>query len=350
MIATADKLTATRCSTYRRCRKQHYYRYELGLTKSLEAHYFRFGRVFHHGVELWNNGMDAQKAIQTATEVYDVCPDAIELYKWQIERETVANLLAGYFWQYQNDDIKYLTNEQAFEYPLINPETGAASRTFVLAGKMDAIAQMPDTRLALMERKTTVDDIDPNGKYWLRLRADGQISQYVLAARQLGYNVHVIYDVARKPSIKPRAVPLLDDAGCKIVLDRTGTRIFKKDCTPRQTASTKDGFVLQTRPETPEEYGTRLLTDIGERPDFYFQRREIPRLEDELEEFQLELWQQGKEIMESRRYGRWFRDVGKFTCPFCEYEELCLNNITVDADRPPVGFYILDDVHPELAV
>ena len=91
------------------------------------------------------------------------------------------------------------------------------------------------------------------------------------------------------------------------------------------------------------------LADIAERPDYYFQRREVPRLEDELAEFQLELWQQADQLRESQRRGRWFRNVGRMTCGFCEFSELCLNSIRVNPDVPPGGYEVLPSAHPELS-
>jgi hypothetical protein len=134
------------------------------------------------------------------------------------------------------------------------------------------------------------------------------VSQYVLGARALGYDTAtVLYDVSRKPTIRPR------------------------------------------KNETPQQYGERLLADMAERPDYYFQRREVPRLEDELAEFQTELWQQADQLRESQRRGRWFRNVGRMTCGFCEFSELCLNSIRVNPDVPPAGYVVLSDAHPELS-
>ena len=109
--------------------------------------------------------------------------------------------------------------------------------------------------------------------------------------------------------------------------------------------------------ETPEVYGQRLLTDIGERPDYYYQRREVPRLEDELREYQAELWQQAQNLNDLRHRANkladpskaHFRNVSKMTCGQCEFADVCLNGVRVDPACPPVGFQILSDVHPELA-
>lgn len=321
------KLTATRLAALRKCPRLHYLRFELGLSRIRQATPLRFGGAFHYGLELYRAGLSSDLAIETATSDYATCPGWADPTDWAVECETLKGLLSGHIWRYQGDpaspdglrragDVEFVAVEQTFEIPLVNPDTGAPSRTFALAGKIDGIVQLPDGRLAVLEYKTAGEDISPEAEYWLRLRCDGQISLYVLAARALGFDVAtVLYDVTRKPTIRLR------------------------------------------QKETPEQYGERLLADIAERPDYYFQRREVPRLEDELAECRAELWQQAQLILETRRRAAgltdparaWFRNVGRMTCGYCEFAGLCLNAVRVDPASPPSGYQVLDDPHPELA-
>lgn len=342
-------LTHSAMACARRCLRQYFYRYELALRNRREVSALRLGAAVHMGLALWSKGAAQEAAITSATEGYATCPPWAEPYEWQIERETVANLLAGYFWRYGNDVLEYVEVERPWGMPLVNPATDRESRTYQLAGKRDGLVRAPDGRLFVLERKTTGEDIGTDSEYWLRLRCDPQISLYTLSAHHEGRDVAgVLYDVIRKPTVRPRQVPLLDDAGLKMVVDEvTGERMFNKDGTPRQSAGA--GMRLATRPESPEEFGARLLADIGERPDYYFQRREVPRLEDDLQTFRQECWQQAQLLSDCRRWGRWFRNVGRNTCSFCEYSRLCLQSITVDPEAPPDGFEIVNDVHPELA-
>jgi hypothetical protein len=362
-------LTASRLSALRRCPRSHYYRYELGLIRDREQQPLRMGSAFHLGQQVmgtWRLTALAdddrepveQKAILQATAGYDQRPAYADPADWEIERVTVANLLAGHFWRYSADDLEIVAVEFTFEIPLVNPATGAPSRTFVLAGKIDAIVRLPDARLAVLEFKTAGEDIGPDSKYWLRLRCDPQISQYYLAAQAVGYAVTtVLYDVSRKPSIGPRTLPILDAKGFPIVLDQAGKRVFTKQGKPRQTASAADGYELQSRPETPDEFGERFLTDIAARPDFYYARREVPRLTDELEAFSLELWQQAQYVAETRRRAAklarpasaWFRSVGRFTCDGCQFADLCLQSIDVGPQDVPQGYVKVDDPHTELS-
>lgn len=325
-----ELLTSSRLACQRMCPKKHQLRYEMGLSRIRKGKALSIGSAYHVGQEAKNRGDDDATAIKKAIAPYEHLPEWADPYDWAVERETVAALLAGHFWFYGNNDIKILETEQVFQFPLVNPETGKPSRTFVNAGKTDNIGRLPDQRIVVGEYKTTGNSIDPDSEYWLRFRCDPQISMYVLAARAAGHETNTcIYDVVHKPGIAPKRATPMDK------------RKYKKD-----------GVTLYANQrevdEIPEEFGKRLLEDIGERPDFYYQRREIPRLEDELAEFQQEVWHQAKMIMESRKHNRWFRNVSPLTCPYCEFAGICLQNQRVDPAAPPAGFEILENVHPEL--
>ena len=342
-------ITQSRLACLRRCPRQHYYRYELGLARDREKAYLRLGSAFHKGLELRGQSLPAADAIGQALAGYETTPPGFDEYEWAVERITVQQLLAGYYWRYENDNLAAIATEQSYELDHRNPETGGLSRTFKRAGKIDVLVTLDDGRLAVHEYKTAGESILPDAPYWLRLRADSQVSTYMLAARAMGHDVRaVIYDVTRKPTIEPRNIPLLDADGLKIVLDANGNRVMTKQGKPRQTGSTEDGYTLQTRPETPEEYGERLLKDIGDRPDYYYARREVPRTDADLEEADLEIWQQSEMLRWHQRTGHWFRNVSAMNCNHCEFNGPCLEGISVSRENPPVGFVALDDVHPEL--
>jgi len=83
-------------------------------------------------------------------------------------------------------------------------------------------------------------------------------------------------------------------------------------------------------------------------PDFYYARREVPRLEDDLAAFQMDVWQQAQHILWCRRQGHWIANPGRFTCPGCDYADLCLQSIQINDERVPVGYTRIDDSQPEL--
>ena len=210
----------------------------------------------------------------------------------------------------------------------------------------------------MVEYKTTSSSLEPDSDYWLRLRADTQILMYVAAARAMGWDIAtVVYDVTRKPAIRPKSVPVLDDAGRKVVLDGEGRRCLKADGSPRESGDAAKGWTLRTREETPEEFGQRLYADATANPDFYFCRREVPVLADDLEEFADLRVQVSRMILDRRAQQRrmdagtpwraWPRHVNGMQCPGCEFAGFCLQNSVPDLAHPPAG-YAVGEAHSEL--
>lgn len=348
-----ELLTHSRQAAFKSCRKKHYYSYELGLRRIEEARALRMGSAFHAGIEQLGHGKGVRAACEAVRAYYTHCPDHFNAYDWAIECETILRLVCAYEWRWNGAAIQYVKTEFAFQLPMINPETGKSTPIFDLAGKIDGIVRLEDGRLAVKETKTMSEDIGPDSAVWRRLRMDLQISLYIHAARRMGFAVDtVLYDVVRKPAIAPTPVPLLDDDGLKIVRDAAGERVRnttgKKEW--RQTGDNDKGYILQTRPMRVEEWGAKLTDDIVSRPDFYFARVEIPRMDQDIEEAQAELWDVQQAIREAQRSGRWYRTVDRNTCPYCSYFNICSTNQQVQANSPPLGFEFVADVHPELEV
>lgn len=360
-------LTHSRMSCFQRCPREHQYRYELGIRPAGETKPLRMGSAIHEGIDARAKGASVDEAICAALAPYAAQIDldidheeegAIELH---VEAETVRALLDGYFTAWHNDwqpatagthgitPVECVASELAFMMPIDNPETGKRTNNFIAAGKIDRIVRLADGRLAVKETKTTGDSVDDASDYWLKLRIDHQISRYMLAAKHLGHDVQtVLYDVIHKPGIEPTRIPLFDEEGTKIVLDQNGDRVRTKDGKKwRETGDKELGYVLQTRPETAREYGLRLRADIANRPAFYYARQEIPRLSKDLDEYQVELWQQQQALRESQKHGRWFRNPSACSSMGrCQYLNICHQGF--DSDSIPAGFVRVDDIHPEL--
>jgi len=103
-------LSATRLASLRRCPRQHFLRYELGLVRVRKDAPLRFGTAFHLGQQLAHGpqGADAAAVIDAATADYATCPDWADATAWAVEREQVRSLLAGHFWRYSQDDLEYV--------------------------------------------------------------------------------------------------------------------------------------------------------------------------------------------------------------------------------------------------
>ena len=338
-------ITHSRQDCFKTCRKKHWFAYELGLRPVNDAKALRMGSAGHAGLEaLAKTGFES--AIEAVRACYAECPENWDITAWNYECETIERLVAGYHWWY-GESVEYIHKEFAFNLPLVNPDTGEQSKHFARAGKIDGIVRLADGRLAVMEHKFLSEELDEYSPLWKRLRIDHQLSMYVSAARDLGFDIDcVLYDVIRKPTIKPTKVPLLDDDGLKVVIDKSGERVQNKNGKWRQTADKDLEYTILERTMTSDEWGEKLIADIQERPTFYYQRAEVPRLESDMLEFRRELWDIGLTIRDAQVENRHYRTCNHNTCGTCSYFDLCTQPF--DPNTTPQWFVKLDDLHPEL--
>lgn len=328
-------VTNSELSCFRRCQREHHYAYGLGYRAVEDVESLRFGTMLHLGLEAWwlGHGVDAAIAASTAK--------AADEY----EAAKVRVLLRGYDARWSNERPTVAGVEVEFRAPLVNPETGAPSRTFELAGKIDVLL-----RGKFIEHKSTSEEIGLGSTYWRRLTLDPQISTYYAGARALGHDVEgCVYDVVRKPALRPSQVPLVDSDGVKIVRDNLGQRVRTKDGKKwRQTGDTELGYVLQTRPETPEEYEARLTEEVAGNPDRYYQRGDVVRLEAEEREAQLDAWQLTRAMREAELAGRYPRNAD--AClrygRICSFFDVCTGTASLD---DTARFQRLEHVHQELS-
>lgn len=238
-------------------------------------------------------------------------------------------LLTGYHLRWAAEVIEVLGVEVEFRTPLVNPETNHPSKTYALGGKIDAVARLADGRLAIVEHKTSSEDIAPGSDYWKRLRLDGQVSVYFDGARALGHDVEVcLYDVIGKPGQKPlKATP---EESRKYVA-KTGLLYAN------QRASD----------ETPAEYKARIMESIAEDPTGYYARGEVVRLETDMDDARADVWQQAATIRESARTGKAPRNPD--SCMrynrMCSFWPVCTREASLDN---PAQYRKTSGVHEEL--
>lgn len=253
-------LTESRLRAYRRCPREEKLRYQEGLVTGRSVA-LEFGSLIHGALERWWLGsLDDVEAwlAEQQCDPYDVAK------AWALMR--------GYDARYSEDRERYevIAVEAEFRAPLVNPLTGAESRTWQIAGKVDALViERLNGRKFLVEHKSSSEAIEPGAPYWTRLRMDGQISCYFVGAASLGHDVDgCIYDVLGKPQQRPYQV------------------------------SAKRAVA-----ETPEEYGERVYAAIAEDPARYYQRSTVVRLDQELRDWQLDTWQQAAQLRDAKRLG-----------------------------------------------
>lgn len=332
-------LTHSRLGCFRACHRRDYLRYELGVRPDRDSFTIRVGKAFAGAVEAASKGLDVAAAMEACVEdPYDLA--------------LVAAMFDGHTRRWADEPVEHVEAELPFNLPLVNPDTGKPTTVWRLGGKVDRIVRLPDGRLAVMEYKTTSKDFGPGEDYWTRLHLDTQLSIYVMAVRELGFDVStILYDVTRRPALRPSAVPLVDEQGSKIVLDSAGQRVRTKDGKKwRETGDSSLGYVLQTRPETPEEFTARVAAAMAADPQKHFARIEIARLDQDLAECARDVWAQQLEMREAQRSGRFYKNPDAcFGQGFkCDYVGIChrhdLETVT------PEGFVRVTEMHPELAV
>lgn len=229
---------------------------------------------------------------------------------------TLKALFEGYrnrWEEYDRNTYEAICTERAFKAPLMNPETGGISKTFHLAGKIDALAKEKATgKVVIVEHKTTGQDIGPGSDYWRKLPIDGQVSGYYVGAEAIDYPASkCLYDVIRKPTIKPyKATP-------------EDKRKYNKDGSLSKACREND--------ETPDEWYERLTADIASRPDYYYARIEISRSDNDLMEYLFDMWAVSREISDAQRMNRWSRNPQACSVfGTCEYFGVCTGEQDID--------------------
>jgi len=306
-------ITASRQNSLLHCARAHFWAYEIGLQKETTSIALHFGSAWHRAMEYRWLGKSYDDALAYAI------PEGIELD--QMTCSTIAALLAGYYDHYgTRERVGKLNPEEEFEHPI-------EGTNFTARGKIDGLGTLKRGGSVIVESKTTGDSITPDSDYWLRLRFNIQLYQYYDAALNKGWDIReVIYDVTRKPSIRPKA-------------------IGKKELKHK---------------ETPDEFCDRLYQDTLVRPEFYFCRKEVPILESDFQQFKNQRVALCRMIEDFRAHENcepylgqrdqeaWPRNVSTNTCNFCAYKSFCLQNIQPDLDHLPEGFSI-GKFNPELS-
>ncbi len=325
-----DLLTASRLRAYRKCARLEHLTYIDGWRPAVEPEALAFGSLWHTGLEAWWTALALHSEMPLSDALAEIAGKARDEY----EQARVEELLRGYHARWHDQPYEIVGVEEEFTALLLNPDTMAASRTWQLAGKIDARVIVRDGssydgRHMIVEHKTTSEEIAPEADYWAKLQMDHQLSIYTIGSESLGQPPDgCIYDVLRKPMIKP--------------LKATPVEAQKR---------TKDGRLYANQreaDETPDEYRARLREAIEAEPDRYYQRRLIPRTESQVRDFLADAWQQGRVMHESHLAGRAPRNPD--SCHLynsrCPYWDICAAGL--DPAEHPDRFRREERVNPEL--
>jgi len=319
-----------------------------------------------------------QAVVNLLNERYERMPASKTTFEWALERQVLLTSFMGYLWYWQNDPVEVLASEVPFELPIHMPRTGLPLPTseVLRVGKIDHVIRWQGAICAL-ERKSTSRAIGPDSDYWDKAKKDTQVSMYALAFRDMQswqpdttdgwFKVletldsrygNTLYDVWHKPTIKPS---MLTQAETKALIETgkyCGQEFKVEVCwpdnskpnegivliavnskTPTEVKQGKQGFAIK---ETIDMFGARLLQDITERPDFYFQRREIARTDLELAQFRQQLFAVYTAQKAYAKSGCWFENESQCRATFpCPYIPICYGpgaDAVCDGKTTPPGF------------
>ncbi|KKM45989.1 hypothetical protein LCGC14_1560050 [marine sediment metagenome] len=281
---------------------------------------------------------------------YAIVPPNKDEVEWLVERAKLMYGMAGYQWYYSESEYETLATELEFKLPVVNPRTGRTLPNCKLVGKIDKLVRNQNGVVMIMEHKTTSSSLDSDSSFWGNLRLNTQISMYVYAAQQMQlegdlipYGIQptdpfiqeCVFDGLRKPGIAPKKLSQGDSKEFVETGEYHGKK-FEVDYT--SCGYTIDGELAEcehgkkegtyTIRETPEMYGMRLLTDMSERPEFYFGRREASRTTQEIEDFQKKIYNIYQSYKFMCRTETWSKDEDQCEATYvCEYAGLCYNNV-----------------------
>lgn len=319
-------MTVSRLKTWRDCKRKHRLMYIDGWRIVRKAAALREGDIGHVGLEAWWK--------DDGTDRIGVALDAMKgMGEDAYEQAAMEELLKGYDYVYGDQMDRYVVHavEESFTLPLINPKTGAPSRTWTLAGKVDGVLRDLQTgALLILEHKLTADSFaEDSDRYWLKLGMDAQVSHYFLGAESLGFPAEgCLYDVLLRPRQKPlKATPMES----RKYVAKTGALYANQ----------------RAEDETPDQFRARVAADISDHPTKYFQRRVIGRMDKDIIEYLGEVWEETQMMRAAELAGVATKNpesCHRFST--CSYWDICAYGLN-PADHPET-FERVENVHPEL--
>jgi len=349
---SVESYTNSCLSCFRRCPREFDLRYLQQLERAGDDR-----EVLQVGTT-WHKAHDA--ASKAAARIFpDQVPDATvwaaaDMDAWKVIREhapgakwntKLQRLFAAYRWRWDGHPLKILQSEHQFDYI---DEHGKRRR-----GQIDGIVEI-DGQVGNLERKTSSEDLDDGSAFWQRQRMGSQVSIYANAFRALvGHPpAFTLYDVVRKPTIRTKSIVKKDMTRLRAELTSNGRATYFGETFDAHEVEA----VLADGRESLNFYGARLTADIGDRPNFYFARKIIPRttLDLDLSENDTSLT-----IAQIEAMGSWSHFKGDLptfprnpdacaTFGLCDFFELCANGEYPQPGTIPQGFARRDALHPEL--
>ena len=280
-------ITVSEQKTFHRCPREHMYAYRLGVRPLPVLDPLRGSALVHAGLAAW--WQSAQQNLPREEWLRAAHARIATFQEDPFDHVRAEELLTGYHARWTDPTLNLLGVQVTFDMPLLNPGTGAASRTYRVGGTIAALIRTTDGTVYVVEHKTSSEDIAPGSDYWRLLRLDSKVSTLFAGARSLGYEVAgALYDVVGRVRLQPYEATAPE------------ARKYKKDGT--LYANQRD------EPETIEEFRLRVREHVAAHPERYFVRGVAVRTEEDDHDAAFDLWQTARAIADAERMQRFPRN------------------------------------------
>lgn len=295
-------------SLFRNCRKAVEWRYLQQLVPLQRDRNLHFGSLIHECLQSWH----AQRDLAEVLDLIDRrCINRTQDEDQRRDWHLAMAMMKGYAARYPAEEFEVIALEKAFEGPIVNPATGAASRSFRLAGKVDGIIQAGQEYF-ILEHKT-VSQIDSD--YLERLWTDFQITIYAHYVEQtMGLPITgILYNVLVKARLQQSKGETEEE------FEARRAELLAKSRTGRTTARRRES-------ESDEEFQRRLAEKYADPAMFHREMLYLSR--DRFDVLRSELWELTQAFLDARRRGVFYQNTSfcfNYQRP-CPYFALCRSN------------------------
>ena len=308
MTASPMTTTYSMWALFRNCRKAVDWRYLQHLVPLQRDRNLHFGSIIHECLQAWHQRRDLDEVLVIINQL---CADRLQDENRRRDWHLATAMMRAYAARYATDDFEIVALEKNFEGPIVNPATGATSRSFVLAGKVDGIVRIGGEHF-ILEHKTA-GQVD--GDYLEKLWTDFQITIYAHYIEQtMGIQITgILYNVLVKAKLQQGRGETEEEFQAR------RTELLAKSKTGKTTAKRR-------LPEADEEFQQRLAEKYADPEMFHREMLYLSR--DRFEILRAELWELTQAFLDARRRGIFYQNTAfcfNYQRP-CPYFALCRSN------------------------
>jgi hypothetical protein len=293
---------------FRNCRKAVDWRYLKEVAPIGKDARLSFGSLIHGCLKVWHR----LRELAAPLDVIDrSCPNRAQDEDQRRVWHLATAMMRGYAARYPKEDFDVIALEKSFEGEVVNPQTGASSRSFILAGKVDGIVRQ-GSEYFLLENKTAAA---VDASYLERLWTDFQITIYAYyLEKALGIRVAgVLYNILVKAKLQQSPGETEQE------YEARRAELIAKSKSGKSSAKRR-------MPESDEEFQARLATKYLEPGMFHREMLYLSR--QQFDTLRAELWELTQAFLDARRRDVWYQNTSfcfQYGRP-CPYFALCRSN------------------------